>query len=268
MTRLPKPPLGTPAEPLPSAPLPGHGSGQHHLSGEPGQTSPAAGGPPHLSPIPGLPQMTAAGGGGAVPGGPAHAPHAPHASHTLYPPGHQLGHVGNELGVAQGDDQVVFLSEEEFRRDLLKENHLLPLLVLGICGGLAFLITAFGGLAEGGVAGAIGAGIFFGALFGVSALTGSLAAWAVGKLFAEDFGSFPTLLLRIAAVTAAEFLVFMGLAALMGPIPTLLLGLPVLLVLVIWLVGMNLFQAFVFSVILKMVEFMLISFVLLGIANS
>ncbi len=240
MTRLPKPPLGMSAEPLPSAPLPGHGSGQHHLSGHPGQSSPAAGDPAHAY----------------------HTPLAPQA------PGHQMAHVGNELGVLQGDDQVEFLTEEEFRKEFLKENHLLPLLVLGVCGGLAFVISAVGGLAEGGVAGAIGAGIFIGALFGVSALTGSLAAWAVGKLFAEDFGSFPTLLLRIAAVTAAEFLIFMGLAALMGPIPTLLLGLPVLLVLVIWLVGMSLLQAFVFSVILKMVEFLLISFVLLGIANS
>ncbi len=241
MTRLPTPPLGMPAEPLPgSAPLPGHSSGQHHLSGHRGQSSPAG-------------------------GDPAHAAHAPHAPPT---PGHQMGHPGNELGVVQGGDQVVFLTEEEFRKDFLKENHLLPILVLVICGGLAFVIAAIGGLAEGGVAGAIGAGIFFGALFGVSVLTGSLAAWAVGKLFAEDFGSFPTLLLRIAAVTAAEFLIFMGLAALMGPIPTLLLGLPVLLVLVIWLVGMSLLQAFVFSVILKMVEFLLISFVLIGIANA
>ncbi len=240
MTRLPNPPLGMPAEPLSSAPLPGHNSGQHHLSGHRGQSSPAG-------------------------GDPAHAAHAPHAPPT---PGHQMGHPGNELGVVQGGDQVVFLTEEEFRKDFLSENHLLPILVLVICGGLAFVIAAIGGLAEGGVAGAIGAGIFFGALFGVSVLTGSLAAWAVGKLFAEDFGSFPTLLLRIAAVTAAEFLIFVGLAALMGPIPTILLGLPVLMVLVIWLVGMNLFQAFVFSVILKMVEFMLISFVLIGIANA
>ena len=179
-----------------------------------------------------------------------------------------MGHPGNELGVAQGDDQVVFLTEEEFRKDFLRENHLLPILVLVVCGGLAFLITALGGLTEGGAAGAIGAGIFFGALFGVSVLTGSLAAWAVGKLFAEDFGSFPTLLLRIAAVTAAEFLVFMGLAVLMGPIATILVGLPVLLVLAVWLVGMNLLQAFVFSVILKMIEFMMISFVLIGIANA
>ncbi len=265
MTRLPKLPLGTAAEPLPGAPLPGHGSGQHHLGGHRGQSSPAAGGAPHPSQIPGLPQTTAAGGGGTGPGGPAHAHHDLHAPHI---PGHQLGHVGNELGVAQRDDPVAFLSEEEFRKQFLRENHLLPLLVMGICGGLALVIAAAGGLAEGGVAGAIGAGIFIVALFGVSALTGSLAAWAVGKLFAEDFGSFPTLLLRIAAVTAAEFLIFMGLAAMMGPIPTILVGLPVLLVLVVWLVGMNLLQAFVFSVILKMVEFLMISFVLLGIANS
>ena len=241
MTRLPTPPLGMPAEPLPSsAPLPGHGSGQHRLSGHRGQSSP-------------------------VGGAPAHAPHAPHAPPT---PGHQMGHLGNELGVVQGDDQVVFLTEEEFRKDFLKENHLLPILVLVVCGGLAFLITAIGGLTAGGAAGAIGAGIIFGALFGVSVLTGSLAAWAVGKLFAEDFGPFPTLLLRIAAVTAAEFLIYMGLVALIGPIPTILVSLPVLLVLVIWLVGMNVLQAFVFSVILKMIEFMMISFVLIGIANA
>ncbi len=242
MTRLPTPPLGMPAAPRPgSAPLPGHNSGQHRLSGHRGPSSPAGGDP---------------------------APHAPHAPPAPPTPGHQMGHPGNELGVVQGDDQVVFLTEEEFRKDFLRENHLLPILVLVVCGGLAFLITAIGGLTEGGVAGAIGAGIFFGALFGVSVLTGSLAAWAVGKLFAEDFGSFPTLLLRIAAVTAAEFLVFMCLAALMGPIPTILVGLPVLLVLVVWLVGMNLLQAFVFSVILKMIEFLMISFVLIGIANA
>lgn len=265
MARLSKPSPDMSTEPLPSAPLPGHGSGQHHLSGQAGQSSPAAGGPLYPSQIPGSPQTTAAGGGGTGPGSPAHAHHAPHAPHT---PGHQMAYVGNELGVAQGDDQIEFLSEEEFRKEFLRENHLFPLLVLGICGGLAFVITAAGGLAEGGVAGAIGAGIVIVALFGVCALTGSLAAWAVGKLFAEDFGSFPTLLLRIAAVTAGEFLIFMGLAALMGPIPTIFLGLPVLLVLVIWLVGMSLLQAFVFSVILKMVEFMLISFVVLGIASS
>jgi len=196
MARLSKPSPDMSTEPLPSAPLPGHGSGQHHLSGQAGQSSPAAGGPLYPSQIPGSPQTTAAGGGGTGAGSPAHAPPTP---------GHQMAYVGNELGVAQGDDQIEFLSEEEFRKEFLRENHLFPLLVLGICGGLAFVITAAGGLAEGGVAGAIGAGIVIVALFGVCALTGSLAAWAVGKLFAEDFGSFPTLLLRIAAVAAAKF---------------------------------------------------------------
>ena len=53
-----------------------------------------------------------------------------------------------------------------------------------------------------------------------------------------------------------------------GPILTFIASLPVLLMLVIWLVGMNLFQAFVFSVVLKITELLLLSFGMLSLASA
>ena len=97
---------------------------------------------------------------------------------------------------------------------------------------------------------------------------GTGAARIVGKLFGEDFGAFSILMLRVCAVVSAQFLVLMGFAAVVGPILAMLLSLPVLLFLATWLLGMNIFQAFVFTVVMKILEWVLLIFVVLSIASA
>ncbi|MHC4413979.1 MAG: hypothetical protein ACYS0G_01715 [Planctomycetota bacterium] len=165
-------------------------------------------------------------------------------------------------------EQVVFISEGEFVDDLLKDDLTLPKLVLAICGGVTLLILAAIGMSENGPALAIGLGIVAGIFFCIAGATGTAAAWVTGKIFGEDFGSLGSLALRVAAVTAAEILLYAALSAAFGPILTYIASLPVLLLLVVWIVGMNLFQAFVFSVVLKMIELLLLSFGMLSIASA
>ncbi|MFB3137851.1 MAG: hypothetical protein ACE10B_01350, partial [Phycisphaerales bacterium] len=102
----------------------------------------------------------------------------------------------------------------------------------------------------------------------VSVVLSTFAAWVVTKMFGEDFRSLSGLLLRVSAVVAAQFLLFLGLTAVIGPIPAILASVPILLVLSMWLLGMNLFQAFVFAVLLKMIEWVLIAFVAFSIASA
>ena len=103
---------------------------------------------------------------------------------------------------------------------------------------------------------------------GVSAAVGTGAAWIVGKLFNEDFGAFRILMLRVSAVVSAQFLILMGFAAVIGPILAMLVSLPAQFFLAAWLLGMDMLQAFVFTVVMKILEWLLLIFVVLSIASA
>ena len=162
----------------------------------------------------------------------------------------------------------VFISEQQILDEVMKENHTLPVAVAVLCGGLTLVIYAAQGLAQAGPVGAIGMGVLMGVVLAVSVVLSTFAAWVVSKMFGEDFGSLSGLLLRVSAVVAAQFLLFLGLTAVIGPILAILASVPILLALSVWLLGMNLFQAFVFAVLLKMIEWVLIAFVAFSIASA
>ena len=160
------------------------------------------------------------------------------------------------------------MSEEEFFRKSMRENHVMPLLLTLVCGGLCLVLYTTQGFSEGGTELARSMAMGIGALLVATTLIGTAAAWFVSKIFAENFGSLGVLMLHVAAVSCTELLIYLGISTMMGPITALLVGLPILIVLSFWLVGMNLFQAFVFAIVLKIVEVLLISFLLMSIANT
>ncbi len=202
----------------------------------------------------------------APPGGvPAPAPAATHPQAQASP-----AQVAPLRGVLTGPngEKAVFLSDEEVDRDLLKESHTLHIGIASVCSGLFLIIYAGIGMVGAGPLGGIGLAVLAAVLLGVSVAVGTGAAWIVGKLFGEDFGAFSILMLRVSAVVSAQFLVLMGFAAVVGPILAMLISLPVLLFLATWLLGMNMFQAFVFTIVMKILEWVLLIFVVLSIASA
>ena len=165
-------------------------------------------------------------------------------------------------------EKAVFLSDEEFDGEFLKESHTLHIGIASVCSALFLIIYAGIGMAQAGPLGGVGLAVLGAVLLGVSVAVGTGAAWIVGKLFGEDFGAFRILMLRVCAVVSAQFLVLTGLAAVVGPILAILISLPVLLFLAVWLLGMNMFQAFVFTVVMKILEWFLLIFVAISIASA
>ncbi len=161
-----------------------------------------------------------------------------------------------------------FISEDEFFRKNMRENHTLPLLLTVGCGGLCLVLYTMRAFSEGGTELATSMAIGISILLAASTLTGTAAAWFVSKIFGENFGSIGVLTLHIAAVSCTELLIYLGANTLIGPLMSLLIGLPCLIFLSVWLVGMNLFQAFVFAIVLKIVEVLLISFILMSVASA
>ena len=161
-----------------------------------------------------------------------------------------------------------FISEDEYFQKNMRENHTLPLLLTVGCGGLCLVLYTMRAFSEGGTELATSMAIGISILLAASTLTGTAAAWFVSKIFGENFGSIGVLTLHIAAVSCTELLIYLGVNTLIGPLMSLLIGLPCLIILSIWLVGMNLFQAFVFAIVLKIVEVLLISFILMSVASS
>ncbi len=208
---------------------------------------------------------------GSIPSAPGGMPPAPAAE--VAQPAAPPGDVTPPLPLAgvvttPTGETGVFIPEQQIFDEVMKENHTLPAAVTVLCGGLTLAIYAAQGLAQAGPVGAIGMGVLMGVLLAVSVVLSTFAAWVVTKMFGEDFGSLGGLLLRVSAVVAAQALLFLGLAAVIGPILAILASVPILLVLSMWLLGMSLFQAFVFAVILKMIEWLLIVFVMLSIASA
>ena len=161
-----------------------------------------------------------------------------------------------------------FMSEEEYFRKSMSENHAFPVLLTLVCAGSSLSIYTMKGLSEGGTTMATSMALAVGILLVATTVIGTLTAWFVAKIFDENFGSFGVLMLRIAAVSSTELLLYFGLSTVIGPYLPLLVGLPMLILLTCWLVGMNLFQAFVFAIVLKIVEMLLISFTLISIVSK
>ncbi len=165
-------------------------------------------------------------------------------------------------------EQAVFLSDEEFDNKFNQETHTLHIGVASICSGLVLIICAGIGLVGGGLLGGIGLAVLGAVLLAVSAAVGTGAIWIVSKLFNEDFGTFHILMLRAAAVVSAQVVALLGFIALVGPGLGMLVALPAQFFLAAWLLGMDALQAFVFVVVMKIIEWLLFIFVAMSIASA
>jgi len=80
----------------------------------------------------------------------------------------------------------------------------------------------------------------------------------VGKIFGEDFGAFWPLSLRVCAAIALHELGVVGILILLQqPFLTVIFGVPVLVMSVMWMVGMDFFQGFVFAMICGVIKFVI-----------
>jgi hypothetical protein len=174
---------------------------------------------------------------------------------------------------SQSDEpQGAFVSDDQFMNEFLKESHSTPAAVLIISAILAFLIYGYQAfmVAEPGMglATALGACMFTAVLMGVACLTSTAAGWIICKVFGEDYGSVGGLLLRFSAVAAAQFPVFAVIDALVGGLLSLLFIVPVVMVLAMLIGGFDVVRAFLYCVILSVVNWILIAFVAVSFATA
>jgi hypothetical protein len=195
------------------------------------------------------------------------APGSSGSGFAAIPPPTEAPPTGQVVG--PDGQRAVFMTEEQyFQESLPKESHALHIGVIGFGVVLALLISAGSALGnELGVGGMVGAMVGVMLTIALGTLLNSCIGWLVGKMFDADFGSFPIMLLRFAAVTAAYSAVLAGLSAVMGSLFAVFLVLPVLMILVVVLIGMDMMQALVFTVVLAVANWVLTSFVLLSLAS-
>jgi len=153
--------------------------------------------------------------------------------------------------------EAKFMTEEQYLGALKDSDNSLPLLIISVAGALLCLYYGYTGFAGGGPFGAA-----FTVAGGAIALLLSIGlsfvvAKIVGALFGEDFGNFLELFTKVTAFAMAYDLFMVGVGMIMGPLFGLLFGLPAVLVLAIWLIGMDFFQAMVFAMASVAIKFML-----------
>jgi hypothetical protein len=175
-----------------------------------------------------------------------------------------------DLGT-QGE-QGVFVSDDQFIHEFLKESYTVPTTVLIVSSVLGLAIYGYQGYAASdlgmGLAGAIGGCVAMCVMLAIACLTSTAAGWVVCKIFGEDYGSIGGLLLRFSALAAAQMPVFAVIDALVGGLLSLLFYLPVMLALAIWVAGLDFFRALVFVAILAVVNWILIAFTLASLATA
>ena len=92
--------------------------------------------------------------------------------------------------------------------------------------------------------------------------------WVICKIFGEDYGSVGGLFLRFSAVAAAQFPVFAVLQAVVGGLLSFLFVVPVVMVLAMIIGGFDILRAFLYCVVLNVVNWMLIIFVFASFATA
>jgi len=156
------------------------------------------------------------------------------------------------------------LSDDQFL-DSLHTDNIAPL--VGMAVGFTSLLLLANGLV-GAHGGGVTVGAFAAVASGLTLLVAVGLSFVVAKLvammFHADFGTFKELFLKVTAMCAAYDLVMLGVGMVAGPLFGLFLGLPALLILAVWLVGMDLFQAMVFAMVGTCLKFVL-SMVLVGV---
>lgn len=181
------------------------------------------------------------------------------------PPTRQPAQVPLNYG---SGDEVVFSSEAEFMEDFLKDDHTVPVTVLFIAAAISFAIHGYRGFEMGGMASLVNGCLGIGITLIVGAVCASVAGWIVAKIFGDDYGSTASLILRFSAVAAAWIPIFEGIMALLGFMPAMIFSYPVMLVVTIFVAGIDLVRSIVFNVILTLVYLMVFSFFMMSLAAS
>ena len=206
--------------------------------------------------FPNLPPAKSAAAGGPPPApGPAVAcPPAP-------PRSDEPAQVPLNLG---GEENGKFMTDSEFMESYLDDRNPLPAIVLGI--GIVMCYSIFGGFGywASGTPGAISMSIMLSVMLAVACATSAAAGWLVCKVFGDDIGSVATHFLRFSSVAAFQIAVFSGLVFLMGLLPAIVISTPVMVGIVVFVGGMDIFRAIVFTVLLTIVNIMLASFFMMS----
>jgi hypothetical protein len=167
----------------------------------------------------------------------------------------------------------VFLSDDEFIHDFLKESHTVPKTVLIVGGLLAFLIVGYMGYAGSepgmGLAGALGSCIILAPLLAVCCLASTAAGWIICKIFGEDYGSVGVLFMRFSAVAVAQVPVFALVQAVVGGfLLSQIVFVPIMFILTMFIAGLDVIRAFLFCVILGVINMLLVMFALASFATA
>ncbi len=204
----------------------------------------------------------------AAAGGPAPAPGGPAVAYAAAPSqSDEPAQVPLNLGA--GAENGEFMTDSEFMETYLDDRNPLPAIVLGI--GIVMCYSIYGGFGywAGGAAGAISMSIMLSVMLAVACATSAAAGWLVCKVFGDDIGGVVTHFLRFSSVAAFQIAVFSGLIFLMGFLPAIVISTPVMVAIVVFIGGMDIFRAIVFSVLLTIVNIMLASaFMMSAIATT
>jgi hypothetical protein len=208
--------------------------------------------------FPNLPPAKSPAAGGPVPAysGPAvaDAPPPPRSDEPAQVP----------LHLSDGKEEGDFVLDSEFMESYLDDRNPLPAMVLGI--GVLMCYGIFGGFGfwASGAAGAISMSIMLSVMLAVACATSAGAGWLVCKVFNDDIGSVVTHFVRFSSIAAFQIAVFSGLVLLLGVFPAVVISLPIMVGIVMFMGGMDLFRAIVFSVMLTIVNIMLASFFMMS----
>jgi hypothetical protein len=208
--------------------------------------------------FPNLPPAKSPAAGGPVPAysGPAvaDAPPPPRSDEPAQVP----------LHLSDGKEEGDFILDSEFMESYLDDRNPLPAMVLGI--GVLMCYGIFGGFGfwASGVTGAISMSIMLSVMLAVACATSAGAGWLVCKVFNDDIGSVVTHFVRFSSIAAFQIAVFSGLILLLGVFPAVVISLPIMVGIVVFVGGMDLFRAIVFSVLLTIVNIMLASFFMMS----
>jgi len=192
---------------------------------------------------------------------------------NLPPPPKPTAYAGPPIGVKKTPETVQvpldcageetageFMTDDQFIERYVEERNPFPSLVLGVGLALCYLLYVGFGFYQGGVAQATALGIMITAMLAVACTTATGVGWLVCKIFGDDIDSVVTLFLRFSSVAAYQIAVFTGLMLTIGFFPAVIFSAPAMVVIVVYLGGLDMLRAIVFTVVLSLVNFALISF--------
>ena len=180
------------------------------------------------------------------------------------PPAHREQPAQVPLNYGSEKDAGEFMTDADFTENYLEERNPLPGIVLGVGVALCYLIFAGYGYYAGGAHSAIALSIMVSVMLAVACATATAVGWVVCKVFGDDIGPVGALFLRFSSVASFQIAVFSGLMLTMGFFPAAIITVPFLLAIVVYIGGLDMLRAIVFSVILSLLNFMLFSFFAAG----